>query len=122
MEELLPYKPDYNHQFTQGELNSYDFRAWDIRRLPHGVLKAARSGAVPGNEIEGLVECVGCKRNVWSVDVERENLCEFCDFYQRNEIWDMRAARAKRNNMKPINPWAESEAPSVLFNPFKDES
>jgi hypothetical protein len=121
MEELLPLKPDYNHRFTQGELNSFDFRAWDIRRLPPGVEKAARGGVIASNEVAGPVECVSCKRTVWSVDPVRENICESCDYYQRTEIWDMRAARAKRNNMVAVNPFAESEEREILFNPFKDE-
>lgn len=121
MEELLPLKPDYSHQFTQGELNSYDFRGWDIRRLPYGVLKASRSGVSSGFMVDGQVECVECKRKVWAVSPKLENICEACDYYIRNQIWDMRAARAKKNNMKAINPFAESEENSVLFNPFKDE-
>jgi hypothetical protein len=121
IEALKPLAPDYSRRFTQGELKEYDFQGWDIRRLPYGVEKAARSGTVAGNTVEGPVECVGCKRPVWSVSPKMENLCETCDYYMRNEIWEMRAARAKRNNMKPVNPFAESEERSVLFNPFKDE-
>lgn len=121
MEELLPPEPDYSHQFTQAELKTYDFRGWDIRRLPYGIEKAARGGATSGNTVEGPVECVSCKRTVWSVNPVRENLCESCDYYKRNELWDMRAERAKARNMIPINPFAESEERTVLFNPFKDE-
>lgn len=121
IEETLPLKPDYNHQFTQGELNEFDFRGWDIRRLPYGVQKAARGGTVAGHVIDGQVECVNCNRTVWSVNPDLENLCEECDYYARVELWDDRAAYAKRNNMKPVNPFADSDSSDILINPFKDE-
>lgn len=121
MEALKPLSPDYSHRFTQGELKDYDFRGWDIRRLPYGVEKAARSGNVAGHTVEGQVECVACKRPVWAVNPTLENVCESCDYYLRTQLWDMRAERAKARNMVPVNPFAESEERSVLFNPFKDE-
>jgi hypothetical protein len=71
--------------------------------------------------VDGQVECVACKRMVWAVNPTLENLCEACDYFLRNEIWDMRAKRAKRNNMVAVNPFAESEERTVLFNPFKNE-
>lgn len=121
MEELKPLEPDYSHQFTQTELKDYDFRGWDIRRLPFAVKKAERNGAAPGFTVTGQVECVECKNTVWAVDPKLENVCEACNYYLHRQIHEMRVERAKRNNMKPINPFRESEARSVLFNPFKSE-
>lgn len=121
MEELLPLKPDYSHQFSQGELREYDFRGWDIRRLPYGVQRAARGGVDPGFMIGGQVQCVNCNRTVWSVNPTLENLCEECDYYAREELWDKRAEYAKRNNMKPVNPFSDPDTSDILINPFKDE-
>lgn len=122
MEELLPLKPDYNHKFTQGELKTFDFRAWDIRLLPYGVDRAARGGSTPGFTVEGQVQCVNCNRMVWSVNPTLENICEECDYYAREELWEERAKYAKRNNMRPVNPFADDpENRTIIFNPFKDE-
>jgi hypothetical protein len=55
------------------------------------------------------------------VNPAMENVCESCDYFLRNELWDMRAKRAKARNMIPVNPFAESEERSVLFNPFADK-
>lgn len=120
MEELQPLPPDYNHQFSQGELKDYDFRGWDIRRLPYNVTRAARCGSDPSFIVIDSCECVGCKRKTWFVN-PLENLCETCDFYLRNQIWDLRKDRAAHNNMKPVNPFKDSEDREILFNPFKDE-
>lgn len=121
MEELQPLPPDYSHQFTQGELKTYDFRGWDIRRLPYGVKKAERGGVAPGFTVTGQVECVECKNMIWAVNPKLENVCEACDYYLRRQIHEMRLERVKRNSMKPLNPFAEAEGPRVLFNPFADK-
>lgn len=121
MEELQPLQPDYNHQFSQGELKDYDFRGWDIRRLPYNVNRAARCGSDSSHTVTGQLDCVGCNRPTWAVNMQLENVCETCDFYLRNQLWDMRAERAKARNMVPVNPFAESENREILFNPFKDE-
>ena len=89
--------------------------------MPYSVVKAARSGAVATWTIVGRRDCVVCLRPIWTCDPAREDVCEYDEYQQNNEIWDLRAERAKRNNMKPVNPFAENEKPTRTFWPL-DES
>jgi hypothetical protein len=115
-------EPKPKTEFTQGELRTYDFTGWDWRQLPHDVVKAARSGSVLGFRIVAQMECVECKRPMWTCDLSREDMCEEDEYLKRSALWDMRAARAKSNNQKPLNPFGEaSERPTRLFWPL-DES
>lgn len=84
------------------------------------MVKAARNGAVGGFTVVGKNECVQCWREMWTCDIERENLCEEDDYSLRARNWDLRAARAKRQNMKAVNPFAESDNRTMVVNPFRD--
>lgn len=112
--------PDRPRYFTPKSLRDYDFTGWDWRQLPYGCVKAARNGAVQGNKIHSSLECVECKRPMWTCDPKRENLCEECDYFLRSRNWDMKAQRAKRNNLKPVNPFGETDTRSNRVNPFRD--
>lgn len=84
--------------------------------------KAARNGAVSNHTILGRVLCIECKRPIWTCDLEREDTCEEDEYLLRVRNWDLRAARAKRNNMKPVNPFGDaSDRPNPIFWP-KDEA
>lgn len=89
--------------------------------MPFSVVKAARNGAVTGWTIASRMECVACKRPMWTCDPTREDLCEEDDYLQRRRNWDLRAERAKRNNMKPIDPFgATSDKPTKTFWPLDE--
>jgi hypothetical protein len=65
------------------------------------------------------MECVACKRPMWTCDPAREDLCEEDDYYQRSRNWDLKAERAKRNHLKPFDPFAEgSDKPDRIFWPL----
>lgn len=114
-----PPKTDPNKEFTQAELSTYDFTGWDWGKLPYGVVKAARNGG--HSIVTARIECVECKRPMWSCHPKLEDLCEEDDYLLRVRNWDLVADRAKRNNLKPVNPWAESEEIPRFFWP-KDET
>ena len=68
------------------------------------------------------MECLECKRPMWTCNPHKDDLCEEDDYLLRVRNWDLRAARAKRNNMKPVNPFGEaSSRPNRIFWPL-DES
>lgn len=92
----------------------------DWRYLPYGAVKAARNGAVGGFAVVGKNRCVQCWREMWTCDIERENLCEEDDYYLRSRNWDLKAERAKRQNMKVVNPFGEPDNRTTLINPFRD--
>lgn len=106
--------PKPKDSFTQAELRTYDFTGWDWRQLPYNVWKAARNGGP--SIITKKIECVQCGREMWACNPELENLCEEDDYLLRTKIWELRAERAKRNNMKPVNPFGESSGkPNKIF-------
>jgi len=114
-------QPEPKTEFTQADLATYDFTGWDWRQLPKGVVKAARNGAVPGFTIVAKMECVECKRPMWTCDPKREDICEEDEYFKRSALWDLRAARAKRNNMKPVNPFEEQDSkPTRTFWPLEE--
>lgn len=109
-------------EFTQTELLTYDFTGYDWRQMPYSIVKAARSGAVATWNIVCRMECVACLRPMWTCDPVREDICEEDEYLQRSELWDLRAERAKKNNMKPVDPFREGdEQPTKTFWPL-DES
>lgn len=106
-------------EFTQTELVTHDFTGYDWRELPYSVVKAARSGAVATWTIVGHRECVSCLRKMWTCDPTREDICEEDEYEQSREVWDLRAERAKHNNMKPVDPFREGdEQPTRTFWPL----
>jgi len=113
--EPLPPSPRPKDSFTQAELRTADFTGWDWRQLPFNVVKAARNGGP--SIITKKIECVQCGREMWACNPELENLCEEDDYLLRTKIWELRAERAKRNNMKPVNPWGENDRPVPNFWP-----
>lgn len=119
LEVLPPAPPKF---FTPASVAAYDFTGWDWRELPKEAVKAARNGAVTGHTITGKLEdgCVNCKRETWTCDAQRENLCEECDYFLRRENRELLIDRAKRNSQKPVNPFTESENRSHGINPFRD--
>ncbi|HKD45411.1 MAG TPA: hypothetical protein VKD24_07110 [Candidatus Angelobacter sp.] len=90
-------------EFTQAELQTHDFTGWDYRQLPHDVWKAARNGA--NCIVAGKVECLECKRMVWSCNPKLEDLCDVCDFLLRYRNAELKIARSKREYHRPVNPW-----------------
>jgi hypothetical protein len=113
--------PPPKTEFTQAELRTYDFTGWDWNLLPHGVVKSARNGGVPGHTVIARIECLECKRPIWTCDPKREDLCEEDDYLLRSRNWDLRSGRAKRNNLKPLNPFAQSdEKPNKIFWPLDE--
>jgi hypothetical protein len=84
-------------------------------------VKAARNGAVASHSVVARIECLECKRPMWTCDPARENLCEEDDYMLRVRNWDLRAARAKRNNLKPVNPFGDaSDKSNRIFWPLDE--
>jgi hypothetical protein len=84
------------------------------------VVKSARNGAVQGHTVIAKMECLECKRPMWTCDPKREDLCEEDDYLLRTRNWELKAERAKRNNMKPVNPFAESNEVIRTFWPLEE--
>jgi hypothetical protein len=101
--------------FTQAELHTYDFTGWDWRELPLGVVKAARNGG--SFTVTKKIDCVNCWRQMWTSDPQKDDLCEECDYFLRDRIWKMRGDYAKRQNLKPVNPWHDNDRPNPNFWP-----
>lgn len=101
-------------------MRTYDFTGWLWGALPYGVVKAARNGNVQGAKVVAKVECVECKRPMWTCDVAREDMCEEDEYLLHSRNRDMIVDRAKRNNMKAINPFADNESVPHSFWPTKD--
>jgi len=112
--------PPPKTEFTQADLATYDFTGWDWRLLPHDLVKAARNGTVPGFTIVGHMECLECHRKMWTCDPKREDVCEADDYSLRMRNHELRAERAKRNNMKPITFANESDKPNRGFWPLEE--
>ena len=83
------------------------------------MVKAARYGGPA--VVTAKIECVECKRPMWSCNPALENLCEEDDYFLRSRNWDLRAERAKQNNLIAINPFADSDTPIHSFWPLDEE-
>jgi hypothetical protein len=82
-----------------------NFIGWIWSAMPYWVVKAARHGAVINQKIVGKVECVECKRWMWTCDMQRENTCEECDYilHARNRELQKTHGRARGGIL--INPF-----------------
>jgi len=89
---------------------NYDFKGVAWKDLPYWVLKAARHGGVTNHLVVARIECVSCKRLMWSCDPKLEDLCEEDDYAQHEQNRDFQTLRARRQmQIGTVNPFAEPE-------------
>ena len=89
---------------------NYDFTGVIRERLPYWVLKAAKHGAVQNHVVVGRIECISCRRLMWTCDKNLEDLCEEDEYLEHQRNRDMDVARQTRQSQMPVvNPFAEPE-------------
>lgn len=86
-----------------------DYTDWPWTKVPYWVLKAARSGNPrSGNVVKEKIECVECKRFIWTCDKVHENMCEECEYVAYTKIVELRRAQAKRSAGRLVNPFTQT--------------
>jgi len=118
--EPVPAQPETPPEvWTDETLRTHDFTGWEWNNLPFQVVKSARNGG--SNVITARIECVNCKRAIWTCNPKLEDLCEECDYFLRSRNWELIGARNKKNARRTYNPF--SDEPREITRAFwpKDE-
>lgn len=84
-------------------------------RLPVHARKAAHRGGIRSSDavVKGL--CVECKKEMWTPDPKRFNVCELCDRLLSDQIRDMQAMRRDKAQGKLVVP---SDGGDRFINPL----
>jgi hypothetical protein len=88
----------------------------DWSQVPFGEVKSARNNGP--SIITARIECVECKRPMWTCDPQREDLCEEDDYFLRSRNWDLRAQRNQTAARKPFNPFSDNPDLPRIFWPL----
>ena len=98
-----------------------DFTGWDWNKLPHWVTKAARQGSVTSNIITAKVECIECKRDMWTVNAKLEDMCEECEWHSREAVRKNTRIKANRRVNGSYNPFSDEGSQYHGFWPTDKE-